>query len=134
MTMLQLADFIALEALDHVSGITSTKNLFNEDVLQRVKDNKIFTIGSEGDFDAEVIMAANPDVIFISPFKRGGYEAIKQTGITLVPHLGYKELHPLGQAEWLKFIGLFIGQDEQANTLYQGDGFESRASAYRVEW
>jgi len=120
MTMLQLADFIALDALEQVSGITSTKNLFNEEVLQRVKDGKIFTIGSEGDFDAEVVMAANPDVIFISPFKRGGYEAIKQTGITLVPHLGYKELHPLGQAEWLKFIGMFIGLEEQANTLYEG--------------
>ena len=120
MTMLQLADFIALNALEQVSGITRTRNLYNENVLQRVKDGKIFQIGSEGDFDAEVVMAANPDVIFISPFKRGGYEAIKQTGITLVPHLGYKELHPLGQAEWLKFIGLFTGQEEKANTLYEG--------------
>lgn len=119
MTMLQLADFIALNALNNVSGITSIKNLFNEDVLQLVKDGKIQQIGSEGDFDAEVVMAANPDVIFISPFKRGGYEAIKNTGITLVPHLGYKELHPLGQAEWLKFIGLFIGQEKQANSLFE---------------
>ena len=119
MTMLQLADFIALNALNNVSGITSIKNLFNEDVLQLVNDGKIQQIGSEGDFDAEVVMAANPDVIFISPFKRGGYEAIKNTGITLVPHLGYKELHPLGQAEWLKFIGLFIGQEEQANNLFE---------------
>ena len=118
MTMLQLADFIALNALNNVSGITSIKNLFNEDVLQLVNDGKIQQIGSEGDFDAEVVMAANPDVIFISPFKRGGYEAIKNTGITLVPHLGYKELHPLGQAEWLKFIGLFIGQEKQADTLF----------------
>ena len=120
MTMLQLADFIALDALDQVSGITSIRNLFNEDVLQRVKEGKIFQIGSEGDFDAEVVMAANPGVIFISPFKRGGYEAIRQTGITLVPHLGYKELHPLGQAEWLKFIGMFIGQEELANSLFKG--------------
>ncbi len=119
MTMLQLADFIALNALNNVSGITSIKNLFNENVLQLVNDGKIQQIGSEGDFDAEVVMAANPDVIFISPFKRGGYEAIKNTGITLVPHLGYKELHPLGQAEWLKFIGLFIGQEEQANNLFE---------------
>ena len=118
MTMLQLADFIALNALNNVSGITSIKNLFNENVLQLVNDGKIQQIGSEGDFDAEVVMAANPDVIFISPFKRGGYEAIKNTGITLVPHLGYKELHPLGQAEWLKFIGLFIGQEKQADTLF----------------
>lgn len=119
MTMLQLADFIALNALNNVSGITSIKNLFNENVLQLVNDGKIQQIGSEGDFDAEVVMAANPDVIFISPFKRGGYEAIKNTGITLVPHLGYKELHPLGQAEWLKFIGLFIGQEEQASNLFE---------------
>lgn len=119
MTMLQLADFIALNALNNVSGITSIKNLFNENVLQLVNDGKIQQIGSEGDFDAEVVMAANPDVIFISPFKRGGYEAIKNTGITLVPHLGYKELHPLGQAEWLKFIGLFIGQEKQANSLFE---------------
>ena len=120
MTMLQLADFIVLEALDHVSGITSTKNLFNEDVLQRVKDRKIFTIGSEGDFDAEVIMAANPEVIFISPFKRGGYDVIQETGITLIPHLGYKELHPLGQAEWIKFVGLFLGKEAEADSIFSG--------------
>ena len=63
-------------------------------------------------------MAANPDVIFISPFKKGGYDAIKETGITLVPHLGYKELVPLGQAEWIKFIGMFIGKEKYANEVF----------------
>ena len=53
-------------------------------------------------------MSINPDVIFISPFKRGGYDAMRETGIPLVPHLGYKEMTPLGQAEWIKFIGMFI--------------------------
>ena len=120
MTLLQLADFIVLEAIDKVSGITSIRNLFNQKILEKVKAGKIMEIGTEGNFDAEIVMAANPEVIFISPFKRGGYEAIKQTGITLVPHLGYKELHPLGQAEWIKFIGMFIGKDEEANNLFNG--------------
>lgn len=119
MTTPQLSNFIALGALDKVKGITSTKNLFNKDVLQRVKDGEIVKIGMEGNFDAEIIMAANPDVIFISPFKRGGYEAIKKTGITLVPHLGYKELHPLGQAEWIKFVGMFFGMEETADSLFR---------------
>lgn len=119
MTALQLSNFTALDAHDFVRGLTGTKNLYNPDILQRVADGRIQLIGMEGNFDTERILAAAPDVIFISPFKRGGYEAIKETGITLVPHLGYKELHPLGQAEWIKFIALFIGKEAEADSLFR---------------
>lgn len=124
MTSLQLSNFTILDAHDVVKGITSTKNLFDKDIKARVKDGKIVKIGMEGEFDNELVMAANPDVIFISPSKRGGYESIKETGITLVPHLGYKELDPLGQAEWIKFIGMFIGKEKEANEIFAG--IESR--------
>ena len=124
MTTLQLSNFTVLDAHDVVKGITGTKNLFNKDILQRVKDGRIVKIGMEGNFDTELVLAANPDVIFISPSKRGGYEAIKETGITLVPHLGYQELDPLGQAEWIKFVGLFIGKENEANDVFAG--IESR--------
>ncbi len=120
MTALQLSNFTVLDAHDVVKGITGTKNLFDKDILQRVKDGKIVKIGMEGEFDTELVLAANPDVIFISPSKRGGYDAIKETKITLVPHLGYKELDPLGQAEWMKFVGLFIGKEREANELFAG--------------
>ena len=124
MTSLQLSNFTILDAHDVVKGITGTKNLFDEDIKARVKDGRIVKIGMEGEFDNELVMAANPDVIFISPSKRGGYESIKETGITLVPHLGYKELDPLGQAEWIKFIGMFIGKEKEANEIFAG--IESR--------
>ena len=94
MTSLQLSNFTILNAHDVVKGLTGTKNLFNEDILARVKDGRIVKIGMEGNFDTEMVLAANPQVIFISPSKRGGYDAIKETGITLVPHLGYQELDP----------------------------------------
>ncbi len=118
MTMLQLSNFTALGAHDVVRGITGTKNLFNEDIRRRVADGRMVKIGMEGNFDTELILAAQPEVIFISPFKRGGYDAIKETGITLIPHLGYKELTPLGQAEWVKFVGLFIGKEREADSLF----------------
>ena len=117
MTALQLSNFTVLDAHDVVKGLTGTKNLYNKDILARVKDGRIVKIGMEGNFDTEMVLAANPDVIFISPSKRGGYEAIKETGVTLVPHLGYQELDPLGQAEWIKFIGMFIGKEKEANVL-----------------
>ena len=120
MTALQLSNFTILDAHDVVKGITGTKNLFNEDILARVKDGRMVKIGMEGNFDTEMVLAANPDVIFISPSKRGGYDAIKETGITLVPHLGYQELNPLGQAEWIKFVGMFIGKEKEANEVFAG--------------
>ena len=124
MTALQLSNFTVLDAHDVVKGITGTKNLYNKDILKRVKDGKIVKIGMEGNFDTEMVLAANPQVILISPSKRGGYDAIKETGITLVPHLGYKELDPLGQAEWIKFVGMLIGKEKEANEVFAG--IESR--------
>ncbi len=118
MTSLQLSSFIKLDELDKVVGVTSTRHLFNEEINSRLKEGLTHKIGIEGNFDNEVIMGINPNVILISPFKRGGYDAIKDVGIPLIPHLGYKEMTPLGQAEWIKFVGLIIGETEKANRLF----------------
>ena len=124
MTSLQLSNFIKLGITDKVVGITSTRHLHNETMKQQLKEGKTQKIGIEGNFDNEVIMAINPDVIFISPFKRGGYDAIRNVDIPMIPHLGYKELTPLGQAEWIKVIGLLTGNAEKANEEFAG--IESR--------
>ena len=118
MTSLQLSNFICLDALDRVSGITSARHLFNKEMKRRIKEGKTARIGIEGSFDNEIIMSMNPDIIFISPFKRGGYETIQEIGIPLIPHLGYKETTPLGQAEWIKLVAMFIGMEEEANQQF----------------
>ena len=133
MTSLQLSNFTALDAHDYIKGITGTKNLYNEDIHRRVRDGRIQKIGMEGNFDVELILAANPDVIFISPFKRGGYDTIKETGITLIPHLGYKEATPLAQAEWIKFVAMFIGKEAEANEVFNGIAQRYNELKFRVE-
>lgn len=114
MTTLQLSNFIALDRRDLVAGLTSTRHLFDPQINAQLKDGRTRKIGIEGNFDTEVVIGIAPDVILISPFKRGGYEALKETGAPLIPHLGYKELTPLGQAEWIKFVGLLTGNEDAA--------------------
>lgn len=63
-------------------------------------------------------MALQPDIILVSPFKRGGYDVLKNLNIPLVTFLGYKETTPLGQAEWLKFTALLLGIEDQANEKF----------------
>lgn len=92
MTSLQLSNFIKLGITDKVSGITSTRHLHNSSLNNQLENKTTFKIGIEGNFDNELIMAIDPDIIFISPFKRGGYDALRNIDIPLIPHLGYKEI------------------------------------------
>ena len=62
-TSLQLSNFIKLEELDAVVGITSTRHLFNKKINDRLTEGSIHKIGIEGNFDNEVIMSVNPDLI-----------------------------------------------------------------------
>lgn len=118
MTSLQLSSFIKLNAYDNISGLTSTKHLFNKEVKSRIRKGLIKKIGIEGNFDNEIIMNINPGLILISPFKRGGFDALKETGIPLLVHLGYKERSPLGQAEWIKLAGILTGRSEEAIAIF----------------
>lgn len=118
MTTLQLSNFIKLKALDKVVGITSTRFLFNEQMNKQLKEGKTSKIGIEGEFDNEAILSLNPDIILVSPFKKGGYDAIRNLDIPLISFLGYKESSPLGQAEWIKFTAMLLGIEEQANKQF----------------
>lgn len=130
MTSLQLSNFLRLGLADCVKGITSTRHLFNRDMRQRLADGRTRKIGIEGNFDTEVIMAIAPDLVMISPFKRGGYEAIRGAEVSLMPHLGYKELTPLGQAEWIKVVGLLTGHEREAELAF--DSIEARYDSLRA--
>jgi len=119
MTSLQLSNFIALDRLDVVAGIASARHLRNAKMRERLADGRTRKIGIEGNFDSETIMGIDPDIILISPYKRGGYDAMREVGTPLVPHFGYKETTPLGQAEWIKCVGLLLGCAAEADSLFE---------------
>lgn len=118
MTTLQLSNFIKLGAVDRVVGMPSTRFLFDPTMKAQLETGATKRIGIEGNFDTELIMAMEPDIILVSPFKKGGYDVLKQLNIPLVTFLGYKETTPLGQAEWLKFTALLLGIEEVAEKKF----------------
>lgn len=119
MTSLQLSNFIKLDELNKVVGITSTRFLFNSQINEQLRQGTTSKIGIEGNFDSEVILALAPNIILVSPFKRGGYETIRNLDIPLISFLGYKETSPLGQAEWIQFTAMLLGIEEKANRQFE---------------
>jgi iron complex transport system substrate-binding protein len=131
MTSLQLSNLLALGRADVVVGVTSTRHLHNSAILGRIADGTTHRIGIEGNFDPEVIMGIDPDLIIISPYKRGGYDALRQVGIPLLPHFGYQETTPLGQAEWIKCVGELLGTRAAADSTFAA--IEGRYEALRAK-
>lgn len=117
-TALQLGNFEVLGLEDKIVGMNSLKNLFSPRMKQQMKDGKTQKIGKEGNFDLETVIAVKPDYIFVSASKHGGFESLKECGIPLISHHGYKETNPLGQAEWIKLIGLLTGETRRANAVF----------------
>lgn len=118
-TALQLGNFEVLGMESDVVGINSLRNIFSEKIRQQLDEGKTLRLGKEGNFDVETVIALKPDYIFVSASKFGGFEALKECGIPLIPHHGYKETDPLGQAEWIKLIGLLTGETRKANAVFE---------------
>ncbi len=118
MTTLQLSSLIKLGETDRIVGVTSTRFLQHKSLSERMRSGDLSRIGIEGEFDTEVVLSIAPDLIFVSPFKRGGYDAVENLGIPMLAYLGYKESSPLGQAEWIKLVGLLIDKESEAEECF----------------
>jgi iron complex transport system substrate-binding protein len=114
----QLTYFFALDDIDDIVAINSSRHLFHEEMNQRIEKHLVKQIGKEGHFNTELIASLNPDVIFVSPFKTGGFDALKSLGFPLVPMAAYEEETPLGRAEWIKMIAAFIDKQTEADSLF----------------
>lgn len=117
-TALQLGNFEVLGLEDCIVGMNSLRNLFSPRMKRQMQDGTTVRIGKEGNFDLETVIATRPDYIFVSASKHGGFEVLRECNIPLVSHHGYKETDPLGQAEWIKLIGLLTGQTRRANAVF----------------
>lgn len=115
----QLAYFFELENIAPIVAINSSRHLFNAPLNAKVKAGVVKQVGKEGKFNVELIASLNPDLIFVSPFKAGGYDAIRNLGVPLVPVAAYKESTPLGRAEWIKMIAPFVEMEAQADSIFR---------------
>lgn len=117
-TALQLGNFEVLGLEERIVGMNSLRNVFSPVIKKQMKEGRTVKIGKEGAFDLEAVIASKPDFIFVSASKHGGFDVLKECGIPLISHHGYKETNPLGQAEWIKLVGLLTGETRRANAVF----------------
>ena len=125
MTTPQLAGFTGLNAYDKVVATSTTRRMQNKEWLARLKDGRVKKIGMEGNFDTEIIIASQPDIIFVSPNRRGGYEVMKELNINAV-----RTCHYPNDPRWYELCDIYgIYMVAEANIESHGMGYGDKTLA-----
>ena len=127
-----------LGLLDSIVGVSEKQYINNQHILGRMDKGTVADIGPSMSLNVESLIKISPDILFVSPFKDNKYGAVEASGIQLGVVSAYLETHPLGRAEWIKFMALFFGKEKEAESYfnelevrYQKLAEKAKAAAFR---
>jgi iron complex transport system substrate-binding protein len=104
-----------------IKGVTSRNYIYNTSVLEGIKCGKIVTFDNEESIPVESIIRIKAPLLIYSGFGHDfpHQEQLKRTGTLCFPNYDWKEVHPLGKAEWIKLFGYLTGKEKEAAEYFQ---------------
>lgn len=110
-----------LAAHKHIKGISSIDYIYDPILQQRFKDKKIKSFGDETSHSIEKIISSNANTILYSGFgdEFPNQAKLEKLNFTIIPIYDWKEIHPLGKAEWIKIVGALTGKMNEANAFFK---------------
>ena len=106
---------------DKLIGFTSTDYISSEKMRKRIDRGEVTELGSEKGINLEKLAMLKPDLImgYTVSSDYGQFKKIEELGIPVVINAEYLEKHPLGRAEWIKFMALFFNKENEADSIFQ---------------
>lgn len=110
---------VDLGAGDAIVGIADLEYVKHPSLRQMCADGRATDVGGSLNPNLECIIEAAPDALLCSPFENsGGYGKAEEAGVPIIECADYMETSPLGRAEWMRFYGILLGKERQADSLF----------------
>ena len=109
-----------LNALGKLVGFPSTDLISSAKARARIDSGFVTDLGIDKEMNLEMLVSLAPDVVM--GYSLSGDLAklnkINEFGIPVVINAEYLEDHPLGRAEWIKYMALFLDKSEMADSIF----------------
>lgn len=111
--------FKQLGDLTAVAGVCDANYILDKSITKLISQGKIMNAGSSMTPNIEKLVQSNTDAVLMSPFKGVSYGMLEKTGIPIIECADYMETSALGRAEWIKFYGMLVGKEHEADSIFQ---------------
>tara|TARA_R110001592_G_scaffold291783_1_gene561277 strand:- start:1353 stop:2495 length:1143 start_codon:yes stop_codon:yes gene_type:complete len=121
MSLTHIAFIDKLNQNNTITAISGCDYVSNSEIKEKIKQGIIKEIGQEQQLNYEMLIDNKPDVFMaygINESSKKNLNKLKQLGLSVVLNAEYMENHPLGQAEWIKFIAAFYELDKEAAEIF----------------
>ncbi|HTF19068.1 MAG TPA: ABC transporter substrate-binding protein [Chryseolinea sp.] len=103
-----------------LTGFPGTDYISSEKVRARIDSGKVLDLGVDKSMNLEQLANLHPDLVmgYSMTSDYGQYKKMEALRIPVVINAEYLEKHPLGRAEWIKFMALFFDQESVADSIF----------------
>lgn len=117
-THIPLLDYIG--ETDRLIGFPTTDYISSERMRKRIDAGAVTDLGIDKGLNLEKLAVLEPGAVmgYTMSGDYGQFRKIESLGIPVVINAEYLEQHPLGRAEWIKFMALFFNREREADSVF----------------
>ncbi|HNR73525.1 MAG: periplasmic binding protein [Bacteroidetes bacterium OLB12] len=117
-THIPLLDY--LNESDALVGFPTTDYVSSAVMRNRIDKGEVTDVGIDKGMNLELLISLKPELVmsYTMTSDLGQLKKIAELGIPVVINAEYLEEHPLGRAEWIKFMALFFGKERGADSVF----------------
>jgi iron complex transport system substrate-binding protein len=117
-THIPLLDY--LHETQTLIGFPTTDYISSEQMRRRVDAGEVKELGKDNGLNVELLAVLKPDMVmgYVMTSDYGQFKKMEELGIPVVINGEYLEKHPLGRAEWIKFMALFYNKEVVADSVF----------------
>jgi iron complex transport system substrate-binding protein len=117
-THIPLLDYLG--ETEKLTGFPTTDYISSAKMRARIDAGHVSDLGIDKGMNLERLATLRPAVVmgYTMNSDYGQFKKIEELNIPVVINAEYLEKHPLGRAEWIKFMALFFGKEKKADSVF----------------
>jgi len=121
MSLTHVAFLESLGVENSIVGISGCNYVNSSTINKEITNFNIKEIGQDQNINYEILVENSPDIVMaygINSSSNGAINKMKELSLQVVLNSEYMETHPLGKAEWIKFVAAFYNLDGIADSIF----------------
>lgn len=109
-----------LNETEALVGFPTTDYISSEKMRARIDEGLVSELGVDKSMNVERLAMLKPDLVmgYTISGDLGQFKKMEELNIPVVVNGEYLEEHPLGRAEWIKFMALFFNKEDLADSVF----------------